>query len=64
MHATEARQSREIGRLDERVDVLEGAWAETLHEIHRWRTWLTLSVFTLAITSLILSGVYLGGVLF
>ena len=61
---TEARSTREIKSLKERVDTVEDAWADTLAEIHRWRTWMTLTVFALAVTSLVLSGVYLGGVLF
>ncbi len=42
---------------------MEDAWVDTLAEIQRWRTWMTLTVFALAVTSLVLSGVYLGGVL-
>ncbi len=54
----------EIRTLRERVEHVEDAWVDTLDEIHRWRTWMTLTVFALAVTSLVLSGVYLGGVLF
>ena len=61
---SEARSTRRIRELRERVDTVEDAWADTLQEIHRWRTWMTLSVFALAVTSLVLSGFYLGGVLF
>lgn len=61
---SEARSTQKIKDLQERVDAVEDAWVDTLGEIHRWRTWMTLSVFSLAVTSLVLSGIYLGGVLF
>lgn len=61
---SEARSTRDLNTLRERVEEVEDAWADTLSEIHRWRTWMTLCLFTLAVTSLVLSGVYLGGVLF
>ena len=61
---TEVRSDRQLKLLRERVEEVEDAWADTLSEIHRWRTWMTLCLFTLAVTSLVLSGIYLGGVLF
>lgn len=64
MRQTEASLLNEIRTLRERVEHVEDAWVDTLDEIHRWRTWMTLTVFALAVTSLVLSGVYLGGVLF
>jgi len=61
---SEVRSDRQLKLLRERVEEVEDAWADTLSEIHRWRTWMTLCLFTLAVTSLVLSGIYLGGVLF
>lgn len=63
LREAEARSTVEMKSLAERVEQVEDAWVDTLAEIQRWRTWMTLTVFALAVTSLVLSGVYLGGVL-
>tara|TARA_A100001011_G_C13710870_1_gene595480 strand:- start:145 stop:378 length:234 start_codon:yes stop_codon:yes gene_type:complete len=63
LRESEARSHLEMRSLEERVEQVEDAWVDTLAEIQRWRTWMTLTVFALAVTSLVLSGVYLGGVL-
>ena len=63
LREAEARSTLEMKSLAERVEQVEDAWVDTLAEIQRWRTWMTLTVFALAVTSLVLSGVYLGGVL-
>jgi hypothetical protein len=51
-------------RLDYRVDIMEETWADMHRKLDSWKTTMTVSLFVLSVTSLVLSGIYLGGVLF
>jgi uncharacterized Rmd1/YagE family protein len=53
-----------VDRLDYRVEVMEDTWASMNQKLNSWKTTMTVSLFILSVTSLVLSGIYLGGVLF
>ena len=53
-----------VDRLDYRVEVMEDTWASMNQKLNSWKSTMTVSLFILSVTSLVLSGIYLGGVLF
>ena len=53
-----------VDRLDYRVEVMEDTWASMNQKLNSWKTPMPVSLFILSVTSLVLSGIYLGGVLF
>ena len=53
-----------VDRLDYRVEVMEDTWASMNQKLNSWKTTMTVSLLILSVTSLVLSGIYLGGVLF
>ena len=54
----------DVYTLGTRVDLLEEEMAEQLRQGEKWRNWVTILTFGMGTASLLLAGVYLGGVLF
>ena len=65
-HHRQGRQQLrdDVYTLSTRVDLLEVELAEQMSVAGKWRTWVTILTFAMGTTSLLLAGVYLGGVLF
>ena len=54
----------DVYTLSTRVDLLEEEMAEQMRQSEKWRNWVAVLTFGMWTASLLLAGVYLGGVLF
>lgn len=54
----------DVADLTSRVDSLESELGNQMLQTEKWRSWMTVLTFGMGTASLILAGVYLGGVLF